>query len=173
MIQNEYITSSEAAKLLGISLSSFYRLERKGYISPAEVTKYRKVYTKKSIVELAKRYVQEQEERHKETAIKRIQGSYLYKRSYLNNGDDVTQIKTGLEISKKFKHILSQLRTLLHNTRLRSRRSILPFAAGILLIFIPLAVLVTRHATEVSAWYDDNWNYRVKYTISNSGSADS
>ena len=44
----------------------------------------------------------------------------------------------------------------------------------IIVLFAPLAYLITRHPRSASAgWWDDIWHYRVQITVTNSGAADS
>ena len=201
MNEQDFFTSSEAAHLLGISMSSFYRLEKSGEIKPSVATSYKKLYKKSDIVSYARKYIEEQELRHKEVAKKRVQGSYLYQVSVVktphttqhtetnkNNAlnDNLNKlILTTFSYIKNFKRNIqrtkpsvSSIPYLIKATRaristlIRLKHSMLPFAIGILLILIPITYLVTKHSQEVAAWYDDNWNYRVKYTINNTGSAD-
>ncbi|KKS20775.1 MAG: hypothetical protein UU80_C0043G0001, partial [candidate division WWE3 bacterium GW2011_GWA1_41_8] len=69
--------------------------------------------------------------------------------------------------------LFSKVSNLIKKFRKMNRQYLLPFSIGILLILGPIVYLTIFKSESVQAWYDDNWNYRVKYTISNSGSADS
>jgi hypothetical protein len=188
MPNSEFITSSQAAHILGISVSTFYRFEKAGHISPTLSTGYKKLYTKNDVVEMAKRFVAEDEERQKEIARKRAQNSYLYKQHLEANGTNGANAVNGarknsfaiktLTLPKlpklpkliptlNIRRGLAALRSA--GSNLKPRYKLAPFALGILLILIPVAYLVTKHAKDAQAWYDDSWNYRVKYTVTNSG----
>jgi hypothetical protein len=75
--------------------------------------------------------------------------------------------------TKVFSRLIARLPEKLRSIRSLRKQILLPFSMGIILILIPAAYLILRHAEDVGAWYDDNWNYRVRYTINNTGSSDS
>jgi hypothetical protein len=75
-------------------------------------------------------------------------------------------------IIKSVSSIIAILLNKLKTLKTFRRQIILPFSMGIILILIPVAYLILRHAEDVEAWFDDNWGYRVRYTINNSGSSE-
>jgi hypothetical protein len=236
MDRSVLITSSEAANLLGISIYTFYRFEKLGYITPTQNTSYKRLYLKSDVDKMLERLTLERDIRKQEIAYKRAKGSYIYENrngiekiektesiaslsneipladtattiapansnnknllrsglvSYIKNLAIVEKVPTYLKNiknsfnnsvipaitnKKQISTVFSQVRNLATQLKLLKsfrKQILLPFSMGIILILIPAAYLILRHAEDVGAWYDDNWNYRVRYTINNTGSSDS
>src|SRR3989344_6456101 len=69
--------------------------------------------------------------------------------------------------------LFSKVSNLINKFRIMNRQYLLPLSIVILLLLGPIVYLSIFKSESVQAWCDDNWKYRVKYSISNSGSADS
>jgi hypothetical protein len=221
MDRPEFITSTEASKILGISIATFYRLEKAGYLTHSHMNSFKKMYDTEAVKAMHQRLDLEKEARNKEIAYKRAKGSFIYEQknhtqvntdtvstissinpinttknintinpttypaenlvSLVDSRDSNKSIASQLpsqirkNITSMAKNIninpgkiISSLKTL----KTFRRQIILPFSMGIILILIPVAYLILRHAEDVEAWFDDNWGYRVRYTINNSGSSE-
>jgi hypothetical protein len=54
-----------------------------------------------------------------------------------------------------------------------NKKTAIPFLVGVLVILIPILYLQFRKPESAEAWFNDNWTYRKKLTITNAGAADS